>query len=113
MPSLWAREMVNAVYDPRWLPCQTPQGTVSALAFTRRAAAPTTRAFDAEYTRIFAQARAAMAPRTTTARATHEGLVKMGIHDRALARLLALATEEQADHLPKAASSSGQLPDRP
>jgi cation transport protein ChaC len=108
MPSLWAREMVNAVYDPRWLPCQTPQGTVSALAFTlsRRSPNHTGVLPDAEYTRIFAQARGRYGT-------THEGLVKMGIHDRALARLLALATEEQADHLPKAASSSGQLPDRP
>src|SRR5256885_8211448 len=26
--SLWQREMANAVYDPRWLPCRTGQGTV-------------------------------------------------------------------------------------
>ena len=31
---LWAREMPNAVYDPRWLPARTPQGIVPALAFT-------------------------------------------------------------------------------
>lgn len=31
---LWAREMINGVYDPRWLPCRTRDGAVSALAFT-------------------------------------------------------------------------------
>src|SRR5256885_16219431 len=34
MKKLWQREMANAVYDPRWLPCRTGQGTVQALAFT-------------------------------------------------------------------------------
>ncbi|WP_280155173.1 gamma-glutamylcyclotransferase [Piscinibacter sp. XHJ-5] len=31
---LWLREMPTGVYDPRWLPCRTPQGMVNALAFT-------------------------------------------------------------------------------
>lgn len=31
---LWAREMPTGVYDAKWLPCKTPQGTVHALAFT-------------------------------------------------------------------------------
>ncbi len=31
---LWLREMPTGVYDPRWLPCITPGGTVRALAFT-------------------------------------------------------------------------------
>ena len=31
---LWEREMPNSVYDPKWLPCQTPLGKVKALAFT-------------------------------------------------------------------------------
>ena len=29
---LWAREMHNSAYDPRWLPSRTDQGTVHALA---------------------------------------------------------------------------------
>ena len=68
---------------------------------------------DPEYTRIFAQARGRYGTTHDYAKATHEELLKMGIHDRALARLLALATVEQADHLPKAVSRSGQFPDRP
>lgn len=31
---LWAREMPTGVYDPKWLPCRTPEGDVRALAFT-------------------------------------------------------------------------------
>src|SRR6478609_1247933 len=31
---LWDREMKLAVYDARWLPAQTPDGPVRALAFT-------------------------------------------------------------------------------
>src|SRR5688572_6171754 len=31
---LWLREMPTGVYDPRWLGCRTPHGTVQALAFT-------------------------------------------------------------------------------
>lgn len=42
MINLWQREMPTAVYDPRWLTCQTPQGPVSALAFTLSRKAPTT-----------------------------------------------------------------------
>lgn len=26
MVNLWQREMITAVYDPRWLPCHTPHG---------------------------------------------------------------------------------------
>lgn len=37
---LWAREMPTGVYDPRWLPCRTPQGVVQALAFTLSRASP-------------------------------------------------------------------------
>jgi len=31
---LWAREMPTGVYDPKWLPCHTADGPVTALAFT-------------------------------------------------------------------------------
>ena len=37
---LWAREMPTGVYDPRWLPCRTPQGTVQALGFTLERRSP-------------------------------------------------------------------------
>jgi glutathione-specific gamma-glutamylcyclotransferase len=37
---LWAREMPTGVYDPKWLPCHTPQGRVPALAFALSRSSP-------------------------------------------------------------------------
>lgn len=34
MRALWRREMPSGAYIPRWLPCETPGGSLSALAFT-------------------------------------------------------------------------------
>ena len=55
MVNLWQREMPTGVYDPRWLPCHTPQGTVRALAFTLSRSSPhfTGELPPDEYRRIF------------------------------------------------------------
>jgi glutathione-specific gamma-glutamylcyclotransferase len=37
---LWAREMPTGVYDPKWLPCHTPQGRVHALGFALSRSSP-------------------------------------------------------------------------
>ncbi len=93
MPALWAREMPNPVYDPRWLNCRTPQGPVSALAFTlsRRSPSHTGVLSNERYREIFAHARGRYGTTQDYARQTFEGLRRHGIHDRALERLLALA----------------------
>lgn len=39
-PALWEREMGAGAYLPRWLPCQTEQGPVSALVFVMNRANP-------------------------------------------------------------------------
>ena len=93
LDKLWLREMVTGVYDPRWVDCHTPQGPVRALAFTLSRKSPNHTGVlpDHEYCRIFEQASGRYGTTRDYAQATHEGLVKMGIHDRALARLLALA----------------------
>lgn len=90
MQQLWQREMPNAVYDPRWLPCQTAQGPVRALAFTLSRQSPhhTGELAPEEYRRIFAQARGIYGTTRDYARATFEELMRMGINDRALERLL-------------------------
>ncbi|WP_367068693.1 gamma-glutamylcyclotransferase [Oryzisolibacter sp. LB2S] len=92
MVNLWQREMVLGVYDPRWLPCQTPHGQVRALAFTlsRRSPSYTGVLADEEYRRIFAQASGIYGSTRDYAEATHAELQRMGIRDRALARLIAL-----------------------
>lgn len=95
MVNLWQREMVLGVYDPRWLNCRTPQGTVRALAFTlsRKSPSHTGVLADEEYRRIFAQASGIYGTTRDYAEATHAELQRMGIHDRALSRLIALARE--------------------
>ena len=95
MVNLWQREMVLGVYDPRWLNCRTPQGAVRALAFTlsRKSPSHTGVLADEDYRRIFAQASGLYGTTRDYAEATHAELQRMGIHDRALSRLIALARE--------------------
>ncbi len=94
--NLWQREMALGVYDPRWLVCQTAAGPVRALAFTLSRRSPSHAGVlpDDEYRRIFAQARGIYGTTRDYAQATYDELRRLGIDDRALGRLLALA----ADH---------------
>lgn len=96
MINLWQREMITAVYDPRWLICQTPDGPVSALAFTLSRKSPnhTGELPDQEICRIFEQATGRYGTTRDYAQATYDELRKHGIHDQALARLIALAKKE-------------------
>ena len=97
MRKLWQREMPNAVYDPRWLTCHTPQGPVRALAFTlsRKSPSHTGTLQDHEYLRIFAQASGRYGTTRDYAQATYDELRRHGIHDRALAKLIALTRDTQ------------------
>lgn len=89
---LWGREMVTAVYDPRWLPCDTPQGKVRALAFTlsRRSPSHTGELSEEEYRTILRQARGIYGTTLEYAHRTHEELKRHNIRDRHLERLLKL-----------------------
>lgn len=91
--NLWQREMPTAVYDPRWLTCHTPHGPVRALAFTLSRKSPnhTGDLPDHEVCRIFEQASGRYGTTRDYAQATYDELRKHGIHDRALARLIALS----------------------
>ena len=93
LAALWAREMPTGVYDPRWLPCPTPHGPVPALAFTlsRRSPSYTGELAPQQLRAIFRHARGRYGSTLDYARQTHEALRQHGIHDRALARLLAHA----------------------
>lgn len=87
---LWAREMPSEVYDPRWLRCSTPEGSVTALAFTlsRRSPAFTGRLQPAQYQDIFGHSRGRYGTTLEYARATLTSLRANGIHDRRLEALL-------------------------
>ena len=98
MINLWQREMITAVYDPRWLACHTPHGPVRALAFTLSRKSPnhTGELPDQEYCRIFEQACGKFGTTRDYAQATYDELRRMGIHDRSLGRLLSLTDKKQA-----------------
>ncbi|MEG0053716.1 MAG: gamma-glutamylcyclotransferase [Comamonas sp.] len=93
LKQLWQREMPNAVYDPRWLPCKTAHGTVKALAFTLSRQSPhhTGELPPEEYRRIFAQAQGIYGTTRDYAQATFDELQRMGIRDKALQKLLSYA----------------------
>ena len=95
MPTLWAREMPNPVYDPQWLRAETAQGPVPALAFTlsRRSPNHTGPLSDAQYREIFEHARGRYGSTLDYARQTLHGLRAHGIEDLSLARLLQLADD--------------------
>nr|WP_201450057.1 gamma-glutamylcyclotransferase [Hydrogenophaga sp. PBL-H3] len=92
MPLLWAREMPNPVYDPKWLVCQTERGPVHALAFTlsRRSPSHTGTLSEERYRDIFSRSRGRYGTTLDYARQTFHGLLHHGIHDRALGKLLQL-----------------------
>jgi len=93
MAHLWLREMPTGVYDPRWLDCITPGGRVRALAFTlsRRSPNFTGELSEARYREIFMSATGRYGSSIDYARQTLLELRRHAIHDRALARLVALA----------------------
>ena len=91
---LWEREMPNAVYDPKWLRCQTMHNgektVVKALAFTLSKSSPdhTGELTHAEYLKIFAEATGRYGTTRDYAQKTYDSLRSVGIHDRALGTLL-------------------------
>jgi cation transport protein ChaC len=93
LPALWAREMPNGVYDPKWLRCRTAQGPVSALAFTLSRHSPnhTGRLSEDHYRQIFSSACGRYGTTRDYARLTYDKLRLLGIDDQALGRLLELA----------------------
>lgn len=90
---LWKREMVTAVYDPKWLTCHTTHGPVKALAFTlsRKSPSHTGELTEAQYRQIFSDACGIYGSTFEYARLTHEELRRHNIRDKALERLLRLS----------------------
>lgn len=92
---LWAREMPTGVYDPKWLPCRTPQGIVRALAFTlsRRSPAHTGRLSDAQMLTVLRDAVGRFGSTREYLFQTAASLRGCGIRDRDIERLVALARQ--------------------
>ena len=102
---LWAREMVTGVYDPRWLPCHTAHGTVSALAFTlsRRSDSYMGRLADEQMLHILRHASGRFGTTLAYLTDTAKALSAQGVRDREIERLMALA--QRHGLLPSATSS--------
>lgn len=92
LPALWDREMPSGVYDPKWLRCQTAEGSVRALAFTLSRRSPNHTGVLAEdaYRQIFASSAGRYGTTREYAELTYHKLRELGIHDRALGKLLRL-----------------------
>lgn len=90
---LWAREMPTGVYDPRWLPCRTPQGVVQALGFTlsRRSESYLGRLADADIVHILRHASGRYGTTLDYLADTAYALQARGVHDREIQRLMRLA----------------------
>ena len=90
---LWVREMPNAVYDPRFLPCRTTQGEVRALAFTLSRRSPNFVATMAEHEllHIFKHARGRFGTTLDYLLETADALRRRGLRDREIERMVALA----------------------
>ncbi|MEJ5990416.1 gamma-glutamylcyclotransferase [Ramlibacter sp. PS3R-8] len=96
---LWTREMSTAVYDPRWLHAQTPEGPVRALAFTlsRRSPSHTGELSEEEYRAIFALATGIYGTTFDYAHRTLEELRRHDIRDRNLEKLLRLIQRHSSE----------------
>ncbi|HSV68556.1 MAG TPA: gamma-glutamylcyclotransferase [Methylibium sp.] len=90
---LWAREMPTGVYDPKWLPCRTADGPVTALAFTLSRRSPNyTGAVDEDtLLAILRHARGRYGSTLDYLVETAHCLRQRGIRDTAIERHVALA----------------------
>jgi cation transport protein ChaC len=90
---LWGREMPNGVYDPKWLACRTPQGTVRGLAFTlsKRSPSHTGALPDGELVEILRTANGRYGTTLAYLVETARSLRTCGILDRDVERMVALA----------------------
>jgi cation transport protein ChaC len=93
LPNLWAREMVNGVYDPKWLACRTPQGMVKALAFTLSRTSPnyTGPVTDDHLVEVLRSACGRYGTTLTYLLETARSLQRCGIRDREIERMVGLA----------------------
>lgn len=93
LAQLWAREMPNGVYEPRWLNCDTPAGRQRALAFTLSRQSPswTGPLPEPELLHIFRHASGRYGTTLDYLLRTVQGLREHGIRDAELERQAHLA----------------------
>jgi cation transport protein ChaC len=96
---LWLREMPTGVYDPRWLPCETALGRVTALGFTLSRRSPNflPNIPDDDMVKVLRHARGRYGSTLEYMVKTAEALRARGMLDRELARLMRLARDAGLD----------------
>jgi glutathione-specific gamma-glutamylcyclotransferase len=106
---LWAREMPTGVYDPRWLPCRTPQGAVHALAFTlsRRSEACLPHLPDEQMLQVLRHASGRYGTTLDYLSETAQALAAAGVRDREIERLMNLARRHGLLVAPGSPAASG------
>jgi glutathione-specific gamma-glutamylcyclotransferase len=94
---LWAREMPTGVYDPRWLPCRTHEGTVEALGFTlsRRSPNYVSTLSDDELLHVLRGASGRYGTTLQYLIDTARSLRDRGVRDREIERLMALVRRHE------------------
>lgn len=92
---LWLREMPTGVYDPRWLPCDTSHGRISALGFTLSRSSPSFLPHlpDEDMLTVLRHARGRYGTTLDYLLRTADALHARGMLDRELARLVRLARD--------------------
>ena len=97
LEQLWGREMPTGVYDPKWLPCRTPQGVVRALGFTlnRNSPSHTGPVPDEKMIEILRTANGRYGSTLAYLVETATTLRNCGIRDRDIERLVALARRNE------------------
>lgn len=98
LDALWRRELLNAVYESRWLTLETPTGIRNAIGFVTNAGHKqfVGRLDDAETARIIARACGDNGPCREYLALLVDGLAKHGIIDDAMTALLARVDAESA-----------------
>jgi cation transport protein ChaC len=86
---LWRREMVTGAYQARWVKTVSPEGPVTAIAFTMNARHPryAGRLPEAQVVAVIARAEGALGSCSKYLFSTVEHLRELGIHDRGMERL--------------------------
>src|SRR5690625_4989024 len=89
-PKLWQREMPSGSYIPKWLNCETNEGTVTALAFIMKRSCPAyaTQIPLTQQREIIMQAHGLNGSCLDYVLETHQALKRSGIQDPKLNRLV-------------------------
>lgn len=101
--TLWRREMSTGAYQPSWIDCQTPQGSVKALAFVidRNGPAYVPEPAEDALIEIVLRASGIYGSCLEYVAQTSDALEAAGIHDARLAGLVRRLKEKQTQQPPK------------